>query len=58
MDHDDNEPPPPCPWCGRNRILEIDPDLDGNRWFRCEACLETFRIRAVKLSTPPPKDHN
>jgi transposase-like protein len=55
MDRADNEPPP-CPWCGQDRIREMDSDLNGNRWFRCEACLETFHIRTVKLPTPNGKD--
>ena len=51
MHHADHEPPPPCPYCEQDRIRDVGPDLEGMHWYRCEACLEKFYVRAVKLPT-------
>ena len=53
------EHPPPCPWCGKDRIRHIGPAPEGERWYRCDSCLKTFHIRAVLLPPPatPPDQH-
>jgi transposase-like protein len=50
---DDNEKPPPCPWCNVPGVREITTSNaeDDTRWFICQSCSRVFSVRFE----PPPK---
>ena len=56
---DDDEKPPPCPWCNVSGVVEITAashDASGDtRWFRCQSCSRVFFIHIEPLQ-PPQKD--
>jgi hypothetical protein len=40
--------PESCPWCGQQKVRGIAPPHDdGNRHYRCAACLTTFFVHAM-----------
>jgi transposase-like protein len=49
-----SEPAPPCPWCGQDRIRELQGSSESpdSRFFTCEGCARTFEVKIVPLDQP------
>jgi transposase-like protein len=53
VDVDDDENPPPCPWCQARAVVELTRQTEDVRMFMCANCARTFLIRCELL--PPPR---
>jgi len=49
---DDDEKPPPCPWCLVSAVREITARNRDTRWFLCQSCSRAFSI-SFEPQKPP-----
>jgi transposase-like protein len=52
LEVDDDEKPPPCPWCHAAKIVELTHASDDVRMFICASCARTFLIHCEFLNPP------
>ena len=46
---DEDQQPPPCPWCHAAGVREITAGSGDTRWLFCESCKRVFSIRCELL---------